>query len=211
MMRHWQSVTTRCTARQRTTSKAADPSLLGQPPAEAAMNAASAFSFASAAVRPTAALSFVVLGLMSLGLAACGDSGAAKGPRLIGPDVAQIRCLNSSSGAPWLIVLDRPHGLADGQPASFSDAHVHSTTPSRATDLDTASGVLTVNRGSSTGGWVSTFDCRGVGLLWTTPRTTPRSASASPRKLASARAMKTSSVRWSADATQTSGATSWWP
>ncbi|HEY1752045.1 MAG TPA: hypothetical protein VGG29_12325, partial [Caulobacteraceae bacterium] len=96
-------------------------------------------------------------------LGACGEAPPAGGKLKIAPDTAQLRCVNQSSGAPWMIALDQPRGLADGKPATFGPRRVHWTSTGVSSDLDLASGVLTISRGSSTGGWVSTFTCAAVG------------------------------------------------
>jgi hypothetical protein len=109
----------------------------------------------SAAVPRTAALICV---LLSLG--GCGAS-TPPGKRAIGPATSQIRCVNEASGAAWTVALDRAHGLADGQPATYGGRTVTWGQPMQgaAFALDEMTGVLTVSRGSSTGGWVSTFAC----------------------------------------------------
>jgi hypothetical protein len=121
--------------------------------------AAPAF-FPSAAVQKTAALAFG-----ALALSACSQAQVPPSRWAIGPQAAGIHCVNQSSGAAWDIAFDRAHGLADGQPATFGPQKLTWGRPAQgvAYELDRASGVLTANRGSSTGGWVSTFTCAASG------------------------------------------------
>ena len=118
------------------------------------MPAASALP-CSAAVRRTAALTCVLLALGGCGAATPASKWA------IAPATSQIRCVNEASGAAWTLALDRAHALAEGQPATFGGQTVTWGQPMQgaAFALDEATGVLTVSRGSSTGGWVSTFAC----------------------------------------------------
>jgi hypothetical protein len=141
-----------------------DLSSLGSAPAGAAANAAPAFFFPAyfrgAAVRKTAALAFV-----AAALTACSRAQIPPDRWAIGPQAAAVRCVNQSSGAAWDIAFDKAHGLADGQPATFGPQKITWGRRDRgvAYELDRASGVLVANRGSSTGGWVSTFTCAASG------------------------------------------------
>ena len=140
-----------------------DLSSLGSAPAGAASAAPAFFlpkSLPAAAVRKTAALAFA-----TLTLAACGQPQVPPDRWAIGPQAAAIRCVNQSSGAAWDIAFDKTHGLADGQPATFGAQKITWGHPDRGAvyELDRASGTLVANRGSSTGGWVSTFTCAASG------------------------------------------------
>ena len=72
-----------------------------------------------------------------------------------------MRCVNTASGAVWTIPLDAERSLADGRPATFGPTRVDwsGRADGSVFDLDLGRGTLTVTRGSSTGGWVSTFAC----------------------------------------------------
>lgn len=72
-----------------------------------------------------------------------------------------MRCVNTASGAIWAIALDEGRSLADGHSATFGPGRVDWSGDADGSvfDLDLVHGTLTVTRGSSTGGWVSTFAC----------------------------------------------------
>jgi hypothetical protein len=95
-------------------------------------------------------------------LAACGDPPVPQSQWVVAPAAAAIRCVNTVSGAAWIIPLDPARGLADGQPASFGARHLAWGRQGEGAvfDLDRATGAFTVTRGSSTGGYVATYACR---------------------------------------------------
>lgn len=117
-------------------------------PAEAASLSASAFLCLTCALT------------CALACAACGAVDPREAAR-ISPTAAQVRCVNTASGATWTIPLDAAHSLADHRPATFGPARVDWSGRADGSifDLDLARGRLTVTRGSSTGGWVATFAC----------------------------------------------------
>ncbi|MGC8477806.1 MAG: hypothetical protein ACP5NP_15760 [Acetobacteraceae bacterium] len=70
-------------------------------------------------------------------------------------------CLNAASGAGWTLRLDSAAGTVNGHKARFGANHVYWTEANgAAADLVRGRGVLTVTRGSSTGGWVQVVRCR---------------------------------------------------
>jgi hypothetical protein len=81
---------------------------------------------------------------------------------MVAPAATQVRCANTTSGTAWTIALDRPHSLAAGHAASFAERKLSWSDLATGTvyDLDRATGVFTVTRGSSTGGYVSVYACR---------------------------------------------------
>ena len=134
-------------ARRPTISKAVDhPSSRGHLPAEAESEAASAFLCLTCC----------------LACAGCGAGDPPSGAVRIPPTAAQVRCVNTVSGAAWAIPLDAAHSLANHRQATFGRARVDwgGGADGSVFDLDLARGVLTVTRGSSTGGWVAKFACR---------------------------------------------------
>ena len=73
------------------------------------------------------------------------------------------RCLNAVSGAGWTLLLNPAAGTVNGHKARFGADHVYWTEANgSAADLVRGRGVLTVTRGSSTGGWVQVVRCRRV-------------------------------------------------
>jgi hypothetical protein len=94
-----------------------------------------------------------------LALAAC--SGSADPPaRAIVAGVGPITCVNAASGARSAILLDETHRLAGGQPAAFTGGSVSWRDPAGGGyELDRASGVLTITRASSTGGYQTLYAC----------------------------------------------------
>lgn len=71
------------------------------------------------------------------------------------------RCLNAASGAGWTLRLDPAAGTVNGRKARFGRRHVRWTEANGAiADLVRGRGVLTLTRGSSTGGWVQAVRCQ---------------------------------------------------
>ena len=94
-------------------------------------------------------------GAMAAGAMAAGARGAAAGEAW--------RCLNAASGAGWTLRLDPAAGTVNGRKARFGQRHVRWTEANGAiADLVRGRGVLTLTRGSSTGGWVQVVRCRRV-------------------------------------------------
>ena len=95
----------------------------------------------------------VLAGVMAAGGMMAGVRGAAAGETW--------RCLNAASGAGWTLLLDPAAGTVNGHKARFGKRHVRWTEANGATDdLVRGRGVLTVTRGSSTGGWVQVVRCQ---------------------------------------------------
>jgi hypothetical protein len=119
-------------------------------PAEAASLSASAFLCLTCALT------------CALALASCGAGDPPPGALRIPPNAAQVRCVNTTSGATWTIPLDAAQSLANHRPARFGQARVDwgGGADGSVFDLDLAHGLLTVTRGSSTGGWVAKFACK---------------------------------------------------
>lgn len=71
-------------------------------------------------------------------------------------------CANPSSGAVWRVTVDDAHRRVDSFPANISSRRAVWTDSSRggAYRLDFLTGVLTVSRASSTGGWILQDRCR---------------------------------------------------
>jgi hypothetical protein len=98
---------------------------------------------------------------LALALTSCG-AGDPPGAARVSPTAPLVRCLNIVSGATWTIPLDAAHSLANHRPARFGQTRVDwgGGADGSVFDLDLAHGVLTVTRGSSTGGWVAKFACK---------------------------------------------------
>jgi len=108
------------------------------------------------------ASAFLCLTICGLACAGCGVGDPPPGAMRIPPTAPQVRCVNTASRATWTIPLDAAHSLANRRPATFGQARVDwgGGADGSVFNLDLARGVLTVTRGSSTGGWVATFVCR---------------------------------------------------
>ena len=72
-----------------------------------------------------------------------------------------MRCVNTVSGYVWTVAIPTRR-LAGGRPATLTPARLgwRDAADGSLYDLDRVSGTFTVTRGSSTGGYVSTYRCR---------------------------------------------------
>jgi|HubBroStandDraft_3_1064219.scaffolds.fasta_scaffold96981_2 hypothetical protein len=97
--------------------------------------------------------------LAAVALAGCGQHGA--GQLAIPPGVARIDCLNPVSGYAWSLRLDSRSRRVDGSPAVFEAGSItwRDVSDSGGYSLDRATGMLTITRASSTGGYSAVDRC----------------------------------------------------
>ena len=91
-------------------------------------------------------------------LAGCGQHGP--GQLAIPPGVARIDCFNPVSGYAWSLRLDSRSRRVDGLPAVFEAGSITWRADGGGYGLDRATGILTITRASSTGGYSAVDRCR---------------------------------------------------
>jgi hypothetical protein len=73
-----------------------------------------------------------------------------------------FQCVNSASGASWVLQVDDELKTVDGVPARINAAGItwRDAGSGGAFDLDRSSGILTFTNASSTGGYILRHQCR---------------------------------------------------
>jgi hypothetical protein len=94
--------------------------------------------------------------LIALALQGCGTD---RGKIQVPPGAKHAQCVNPASGAHWVLSIDEARRIVDGWPARIDPRTLawRNRIDGGRYELDRASGVLSVTRASSTGGYI-TFD-----------------------------------------------------